>query len=344
MGSRVSYVLIPALALTLWPLKAMAADDCERARSHYSQGTKLYRYDARRTAFAKAVELCPSYVEAHVNLADALEHLASIAYERAGAEKKAEDRARQENLKKSREFFERAREEYSRALELRPDYYLPHLGLAQVYAARGLYEKARQEYEKALQLKPGDKRVTLGLEFVKRTIAREQRRDKGGLKKASDIVALVQESPLAAEMSVMGPESFTVVKERLRFTNIIFDGWSSEIRRPETLNQLREIGAALASRDLDAYRFVVEGHANTVGLDQPGGFEKLMELSRDRARAVKRYLVARYKLDGDRIITQGFGCTRLRFPDNSPVHRERNRRVEVVFIKGKEQRREGREQ
>ena len=344
MGSRVSYVLIPALALAVWPLKAMAADDCQRARRHYSQGTKLYRYEDRRVAFGKAVELCPSFVEAHVNLADALEHLASIAYERAGADKKADDRKRQENLNKSRKFFERARKQYSRALELRPDYYLPHLGLAHVYAAQGLYEKARQEYEKALSLKPGDKRATLGLEFVKRTITREERRDKGRLKKASDIVALVQESPLPGEMSVMGPESFTVVKERLRFTNIIFDGWSSEISRPEALNQLQEIGAALASRDLDAYRFVVEGHANTVGLDRPGGFEKLMELSRDRARAVKKYLVTRCKLDGDRIITQGFGCTRLRFPDNSPVHRERNRRVEVVFIKGKDPRRKGREQ
>ncbi len=41
-----------------------------------------------------------------------------------------------------------------------------------------------------------------------------------------------------------------------------------QLNRKESLEQLREIGKALSSRDLDDYTFCVDGHANTVDLNK----------------------------------------------------------------------------
>ncbi|MGO9571754.1 MAG: OmpA family protein [Desulfomonilaceae bacterium] len=296
------------------------AEDCDKAKQYYSLGTKLADYRERRAAFEKSVQLCPSYVEAHVNLADAFEHLAVL---QSG------------DPKKNRELFDQAIQHYQRATELNPRFYVAHLGLAEVYAAEGLYHKAKQACETAMELKPGDGRISDRLAAIRQAIAEEEKEDKtaarDGFRKADQIVRHVKTSSLAEEMSSMGPADFTVVRARLRFPNIIFDGWSAKLNRKESLEQLKEIGKALSSRDLDGYTFCIDGHANTVGLEQKDGASKLMKLSEERAEAVKKFLVREFAIASNRISARGFGCTRLQFPDDTDEHREKNRRVEIVF-------------
>lgn len=72
----------------------------------------------------------------------------------------------------------------------------------------------------------------------------------------------------------MGFADRTVVKDRLRFDDVLFDEWSSQLNRTEAIEQMQEIGKALASPYLADTDFVVEGHT-----DDRGGRERNMRLS-----------------------------------------------------------------
>jgi outer membrane protein OmpA-like peptidoglycan-associated protein len=209
------------------------------------------------------------------------------------------------------------------------------VGLGDAYRAVGKNVDAKRSYEKALELRPDFERAQNGLAFVQARIAREEAMGKAlstdGVMRSNDIIREVNSSSSAEGVSTMGPVGYTVVRARLRFPNIIFDGWSAKISRKESLQQLDEIGRALSSKELSGYGFWVEGHANSVGLDQRGGAAKLMKLSDERAEAVKKYLVRKFAIASNRISARGFGCSRPQFPNDSDEHREKNRRVEIVF-------------
>jgi OOP family OmpA-OmpF porin len=123
----------------------------------------------------------------------------------------------------------------------------------------------------------------------------------------------------------MGIEDYTVADTaRQSFNNILFEGWSSAIRPGEPVNQLNEIGKALASKEMSSFKFIIEGHANAAG-----PFDRNMVVSNERAAAVKEYLVKNYRIDPSRIITQGFGYNS---PKHNPATDALNRRVEIVFF------------
>jgi outer membrane protein OmpA-like peptidoglycan-associated protein len=313
-----NYLSIVLVMITCLFTGTIRADDCDKAKQFYSLGTKLSDYGERRAAFEKAIQICPSFVEAHVNLADAFEHLA--------VQKK-------DDATSDRELFGHAIEHYQKAIELNPQFFIAYVGLAEVYAAVGQYPYAKQAYERALQLRPGYERAQNGLATVQTFMGKDEdigrTMARGGVMRADRIVREVKTSSLPEEMTNMGPADYTVVRARLRFPNIIFDGWSAKLNRKESLEQIREIGRAL--KDLDGYSFCIDGHANTVGVEERDGAARLMSLSEERAEAVKKFLVREFGIASKRISARGFGCTRLQFPDDSDEHKEKNRRVEIVF-------------
>lgn len=111
---------------------------------------------------------------------------------------------------------------------------------------------------------------------------------------------------------------------RVAVQGIQFDTNSARIR-PTSAEVLEEIAAMLAERPELA--LLVEGHT-----DDEGGFRHNMELSRERAAAVKTYLVEEHGLDAARLESIGLGPTQPATSNDTEDGRAGIRRVELVRI------------
>jgi len=98
---------------------------------------------------------------------------------------------------------------------------------------------------------------------------------------------------------------------------------------PNARHMLDELGRALSSSTLASYRFLIEGHTDTVGSSDMN-----LDLSARRAAAVRQYLIANFAIDPSRLEAVGRGENDLliRTPDGTPE--QRNRRVQVVNLDG----------
>ncbi len=74
----------------------------------------------------------------------------------------------------------------------------------------------------------------------------------------------------------------------------------------------------------------IEGHADNLPIHTPG-FPSNWELSTARAVNVLRYMIESGKCDPVKLSAAGFGEFQPIYPNDTPEHRTRNRRVEFVF-------------
>ncbi len=289
-------------------------DGCTQAKLIYSEACRYTNAEHRKRAFEKAVELCPNYAEAHNNLADALETLALI-----------EKPFTPENVKLKNQLIDRSITEYRKALTIRPDLLPAHIGLASNYFRTGQYEAALIHLKRASEIKPSDPSITELTGEVRQAL--NERRS--GPIQASEIISQCKQLSNAKSHGVklMGFEGTTVAKGRQKFDNILFDEWSSEVNRPESLTQLDEIGKAFSAKELGNYSFIVEGHT-----DHRGDYQRNVTLSEDRANQVKKFLTEKYSIEGTRIQTIAYGPNRPLSPGDSPENLQKNRRVEIVFV------------
>jgi OmpA-OmpF porin, OOP family len=72
-------------------------------------------------------------------------------------------------------------------------------------------------------------------------------------------------------------------------------------------------------------KLMIQGHTDNVG--KPG---YNLELSKKRAESVKIYLVEKFKVDGARLTTEGFGDTKPIAKNDTEQGRAQNRRVELA--------------
>jgi len=74
----------------------------------------------------------------------------------------------------------------------------------------------------------------------------------------------------------------------------------------------------------------IEGHADNLPIHTPG-FPSNWELSTARAVNVLRYFIESGKCDPGKLSAAGFGEFQPIYPNDSPEHRTKNRRVEFIF-------------
>ena len=110
------------------------------------------------------------------------------------------------------------------------------------------------------------------------------------------------------------------------FSTIQFAFGSAQLT-PESSATLRNLGEALNHQLADQKSFAIEGHT-----DRKGTRAYNDELSKDRAEAVKDYLVRENGVSPDRLQTVGRGFSEPANPKN-PYAAE-NRRVVVVNLGG----------
>jgi len=123
-------------------------------------------------------------------------------------------------------------------------------------------------------------------------------------------------------------ELATIAKDKLSIDiDIDFDYNSAQIGATATPG-ITALGKALSSPRLAHGTFMLAGHT-----DGKGGDAFNQDLSERRAEAVKRYLIARYKLPAANLIAVGYGKSMLKNKDN-PLASE-NRRVQVVNMAAK---------
>jgi outer membrane protein OmpA-like peptidoglycan-associated protein len=103
---------------------------------------------------------------------------------------------------------------------------------------------------------------------------------------------------------------------------ITFEYKSAQLT-PESVATVDALGAALTDPEMKNCVFVIGGHTDAKGSEVYN-----QELSERRADTVRRFLVDKYNVTPDRLITIGYGKSHLKTA-NSPYAAE-NRRVQVV--------------
>ena len=88
---------------------------------------------------------------------------------------------------------------------------------------------------------------------------------------------------------------------------------------------LDNIGTAFVSEELAPYKFMIAGHTDAVGSDVYN-----LGLSTRRAEAVKAYLVDSFAIDPRRLVSMGYGESRLLMADH-PANAV-NRRVQITNL------------
>jgi OmpA-OmpF porin, OOP family len=96
---------------------------------------------------------------------------------------------------------------------------------------------------------------------------------------------------------------------------------------PDAMRTLDELGKALASQDLAAYKFRIEGHTDTVG-----SRDYNRSLSERRAEAVVAYVARKFGVDPSRLQAIGMGEDGLLVPTPAQTSEPRNRRVQVINL------------
>jgi outer membrane protein OmpA-like peptidoglycan-associated protein len=114
-----------------------------------------------------------------------------------------------------------------------------------------------------------------------------------------------------------------IAKERPSIDLEIYFDYKSAALSPRAMPSLATLGRALSSPDLKGSVFMIGGHTDAVG-----GEAYNLGLSERRAKAVRQYLIDKYALSPDNLLSVGYGKEQLK--DKDHPFAEENRRVQVV--------------
>jgi outer membrane protein OmpA-like peptidoglycan-associated protein len=105
----------------------------------------------------------------------------------------------------------------------------------------------------------------------------------------------------------------------------IFFAYKSTAITPQAASALVPLGRALGDARLAGNTFLIAGHS-----DGKGSAEYNVDLSQQRAEAVRLYLITKFGIDPERLIARGMGAKQLKNAKD-PLAAE-NRRVQIVNV------------
>jgi OOP family OmpA-OmpF porin len=98
---------------------------------------------------------------------------------------------------------------------------------------------------------------------------------------------------------------------------------NKDVVKPESYGTLKEIAAIL--NEVPDVKVKIVGHTDSDGADAAN-----LDLSKRRAASVKAELVKSFNVKGDRLVTDGMGESQPVAPNDTPVNKALNRRVEFI--------------
>jgi outer membrane protein OmpA-like peptidoglycan-associated protein len=131
--------------------------------------------------------------------------------------------------------------------------------------------------------------------------------------------------PRTVLLEVVTSEQVILVDTSYAMDFEVYFPFDSAELTPRARQELLALGQALASQDLRPYRYLIAGHTDGVG--QPAYNQALSER---RAAAVRAFLTETFPIAPNRLVSIGFGQTRLKVPGDPRA--AVNRRVEVLLI------------
>jgi chemotaxis protein MotB len=155
--------------------------------------------------------------------------------------------------------------------------------------------------------------------------------DAGDESPEQEEVEAVTERIASRLQSLLGAESIERTADghiRLK-DNLLFSLGSAELN-PSGCPLLAHIADELRG---NAIRVRIEGHTDNVPV-RSGAYESNWDLSTGRAVNVLKYLAEHGSLSPERLSAAGYGDAKPCAPNDSEGNRARNRRVEIVLLKG----------
>ena len=148
------------------------------------------------------------------------------------------------------------------------------------------------------------------------------------LQPAAEVVEEIKEEPIKVEEEKPVPPVEPTPAPRVEppnfnFSNVQFE-YDSHVLKTESYAILDQIAREML-KDPEA-KFIVDGHASIEGTAAYN-----MELSIDRANAVKLYLV-NSGVRGNNLTTKGHGATKPVASNDTETGRAQNRRVEINHV------------
>jgi OOP family OmpA-OmpF porin len=122
------------------------------------------------------------------------------------------------------------------------------------------------------------------------------------------------------------PQRVVIKKGRLEILEVIYFEFNKAVIKGESFELLLQVGKVInAHPELAHIR--IEGHTDKVGTA-----EYNLQLSLDRANAVKSFLIELGGVSGARLSTRGYGFDQPIAPNDTEEGRAQNRRVEFLII------------
>ena len=239
------------------------------------------------------------------------------------------------DLHTAREALDRAEESFSKDAKSYHTLDLSYVAqrkaeMADVLASIATEQKKKAGSEKAFQVAQGDLLQTSKQNLALTRTALTASQQSG--QETADQLALEQQARVAADQraaeAMTALAKLAAVKEEERGLVITLSGsvlFASDqaTLMPGAESRLDQVATALlASRGRN---IVIEGFTDSQGTDQHN-----LDLSQDRANAVRDYLV-RQGLDADRVQAHGIGEARPVADNATAEGRANNRRVEIIL-------------